>query len=122
MSEYINRDALLKLIGTMPSSPTTKREERIIRSFISTVKNFPASDVCPYYISNKHDRGDDSLCSKAGCEVKAVRPMVRGKWIPIECIVGSLHINFPGCSVCKHTVRDKTSYCPNCGAEMRGAE
>ena len=31
---------------------------------------------CPYYISNRHDRGDDSLCAKAGCEVKNVRPVV----------------------------------------------
>ena len=25
---------------------------------------------CPYYIRNKHDRGDDSLCRFLGCEVK----------------------------------------------------
>lgn len=48
-----------------------------------------------------------------------VRPVVRGKWIPIECIVGSIHINYTGCSVYKHTVRDKTRFCPNCGAEMK---
>ena len=47
MAEYIDREALLKMIGTMPSSPITDREERLIRAFISTVKNFPAADVRP---------------------------------------------------------------------------
>ena len=45
MTDYINRKALLKMIGTMPSIPLTDREERLIRAFISTVKNFPAADV-----------------------------------------------------------------------------
>ena len=47
MTDYISREALLKMIGTMPSSPITDREERLIRAFISTVKNFPAADVRP---------------------------------------------------------------------------
>lgn len=34
--------------------------------------------ICPHYIRNVHDRGDDSLCSKFKCEVAAVP-----KWIPV---------------------------------------
>ena len=47
MDELISKEALLRLIETMPSSPTTERENRLINAFITTVKNFPASDVRP---------------------------------------------------------------------------
>lgn len=33
---------------------------------------------CPHYIRNVHDRGDDSLCRKFGCEVKELP-----RWIPV---------------------------------------
>lgn len=36
------------------------------------------ANQCPYYIRNVHDRGDDSLCTKWECEVKALP-----KWIPV---------------------------------------
>lgn len=58
-----------------------------------------------------------------------VRPNVRGEWEYIECVVGSIHINFPGCSVCKRTfmipmdsAKSEFKYCPNCGADMRSEE
>ena len=34
--------------------------------------------ICPHYIRNVHDRGDDSLCDKYKCEVNALT-----KWIPV---------------------------------------
>jgi len=36
------------------------------------------SSKCPHYIHNEHDRGDDSLCDKWVCEVKAFP-----RWIPV---------------------------------------
>jgi hypothetical protein len=36
------------------------------------------ANQCPYYIRNVHNRGDDSLCTKWECEVKALP-----KWIPV---------------------------------------
>ena len=90
MTDYISREALLKLIGTMPSSPITDREERIIRAFISTVKTFPAADV---------------------------RPVVRGKWI--FCGGTWEGANILKCSECGATVYyEERNYCPNCGAWM----
>lgn len=35
--------------------------------------------ICPHYIRNVHDRGDDSLCDKYKCEVNALP-----KWIPVS--------------------------------------
>jgi hypothetical protein len=34
--------------------------------------------ICPHYIRNVHDRGDDSLCRKSRCEVNALP-----RWIPV---------------------------------------
>lgn len=36
------------------------------------------ANKCLHYIHNEHDRGDDSLCTKWGCEVKALP-----KWISV---------------------------------------
>ena len=48
-----------------------------------------------------------------------VRENVKGEWI-----VGELYNEPCTCSVCKHTFQRKAyflySYCPNCGADMRG--
>ena len=33
-------------------------------------------DICPFCISNKHDRGDDSLCRASGKEAKCGCPLV----------------------------------------------
>ena len=42
---YIEREAFLRLISILPSSPITEREDRLINAFISVVKTFPAADV-----------------------------------------------------------------------------
>lgn len=96
MTDYISREALLKLIGTMPSSPITDREERIIRAFISTVKTFPAADVRP--VKRAHWKEDWEMgCSKCS-----------------ECGEGFLWEDFNGVA--------EWNFCPNCGADMRQKE
>ena len=52
-----------------------------------------------------------------------VRPVVRGKWKPIDLTYGR---NYYFCSACEDTVDMPTAmgipmfrYCPNCGADMR---
>lgn len=107
MAEYIQREAILRLIGTPPSSPTTEREDRLISAFVSTVENFPAADV---------------------------RPVVKGEWIisignngkPVGTI----------CPICGFAWAEeidavklepalsliRTPYCPNCGARMEGKD
>lgn len=37
------------------------------------------ADICPHYRPNHHDRGDDSLCDRFMCEVKALP-----RWIPVS--------------------------------------
>ena len=90
MDELISKEALLRLIETMPSSPTTERENRLINAFITTVKNFPAADV---------------------------RPVVLGKWV--FCGGTWEGANIFKCSECgKSVYHEETNYCPNCGAMM----
>jgi hypothetical protein len=94
MAEYIEREAVVNLLRAEAERGATPYHIGLYAA-ARVVESIPAADV---------------------------RPAKPGKWIPIECIVGTIRINFPGCSVCKHTVRDKTRFCPNCGAEMEGTE
>ncbi len=89
MDEFISKKALLRLVETMPSSPTTERENRLINAFITTVKNFPAADV---------------------------RPVVRAEWLPFgkRGIYGMMY----ACSSCHAKYDGKTNFCPDCGAVM----
>ena len=95
MAEYIDRDMFLKIISHKPSSPTTDREDRLINSFISAVKNCPAADV---------------------------RPVVRGRWIMTterfapERICSSCKCRFPVSA--GEGITEVLNYCPNCGARM----
>ena len=78
------------------------------------IRNAPTIDAepegCPFYIENKHDRGDDSLCGLFHREVKCLAVETRqvGQWIDDNC------------SVCGQYVYhgDARNYCPNCGAKM----
>ena len=103
MADYINREALLKMIGTMPSSPITDREERLIRAFISTVKNFPAADVWPVVKAKWED-------------VHIKRPEIA------DLEVASMFC--PNCNRWHNEVynygnpTEMAHFCPNCGAKM----
>lgn len=48
-----------------------------------------------------------------------VRPVVRGRW---EIVTGSNGKEYMVCSECRvsQTLTGTFSYCPNCGADMRG--
>lgn len=92
---YIDKDKALNLdfkINVSLFESRRKTAERAVQAYADAISKLPAADVCPYYIGNKHDRGDDSLCRKAGCEVKAVRPVVT-------------------CGECKHWFENGTDYC-----------
>lgn len=101
MTDCIYRDMLLKMISHKPSSPTTEREDRLINSFISVVKNCPSADV---------------------------RPVVRGRWEQTTQPMGWHEEECATCSVCgEDYVLDEWAmdeftnlmhFCPNCGACM----
>jgi len=84
MEDLIRREAAQKVICGWcgicenPTLYDLMRCDDICPQFAS----IPSADVCPYYIPNKHDRGDDSLCQKAKCEVGAMRPV--NEWISVE--------------------------------------
>lgn len=77
---------------------------------VMAIEDAPTVEVCPHYIRNIHDRGDDSLCGLFHREVKCLAVETRqvGRWIDDNC------------SVCGQYVHhgDARNYCPNCGARM----
>lgn len=80
---------------------------------LSTTDVVGRDAVCPHYIKNVHDRGDDSLCGEFVCEVKELLPR-SGRWIHDgDRIVCS------ECGAQFHWSR-KTNYCPECGSHNRG--
>lgn len=87
MSEYIDREAAYEVL-TEYYHHSTEFQHLALKDALARV---PAADVversavCPHYICNVHDRGDDSLCGKYHCEVKAVERKtgrLGNNWIP----------------------------------------
>ena len=39
-------------------------------------------DECPFFIENRHDRGDDSLCRASGKEAKCGCPLIPAEDTP----------------------------------------
>lgn len=57
-------------------------------------------------------------------DAPTIDPVKHGKWIEhewAEIIEGNLVSNYE-CSQCHGWAREKTDYCPHCGARMRGEE
>ncbi len=75
MDEFISKKALLRLVETMPSSPTTEREHRLINAFITTVKNFPAADVRPVVKARWNVGADGWECSNCTIESNNTYPI-----------------------------------------------
>lgn len=131
MNDYIDRGAFERRCMFDP-------DIQDMQDVIYALRDYPAADViprseaCPYYVHNEHNRGNDSLCKKARCEVQDVRPVVRGEWIKPTGMMPPEHHGHYECSVCGFwAMRDwvrpwkgvvLTAFCPNCGADMRGKE
>ena len=95
------------------------------------IHNFHAADVvereavCPHFIRNVHDRGDDSLCGKYRCEVERKKGKWRG-WTWMKCVdyENKKYTMVRGytCSECQRGTAVATKFCPNCGTEMESDE
>ena len=58
-------------------------------------------------------------------QTEDVTPIIRGKWYDKKTTIKGAHglaYGRWGCSVCKRKFSQKSNYCPNCGADMRGEE
>lgn len=120
MVEYIERDWLLHEYDRQhKGAPGGARK---IMETAPAADVVPRGETCPYYVHNEHDRGNDSLCRKAGCEVEAVRPVVRGKWktamLAHEAFGERPRVYY--CSACNQITTFRTFYCPNCGSYNGG--
>lgn len=120
MTDYIDRGQLLADIENtirITAKDTDSSELRGARRVIARIKAMPTAEMCPHYIRNIHDRGDDSLCKKAGCEVKDVQPIVHGHWI--YAVDSDIQLGSYRCSACGNCSPHVTNYCGLCGADMR---
>ena len=106
MSDLISRQAAIDAFMTMTSDGDKADWCKWV------LKQLPSAQLegCPFYVRNKHDRGDDSLCRLFHSEIKylAIETRQVGEWINDNC------------SVCGQYVYhgDARNYCPNCGAKM----
>lgn len=126
--EYISREAAFNAILKLVPKVDDDGYCWVIRGDAAkAIDSIPAADVaprCPHYIRNVHDRGDDSLCEKWGCEVKEAAPVRHGRWT--RHYVGQENIPWGSdCSVCgewlvidRTVMNEKYHYCPNCGARL----
>jgi len=122
MAEYIDRDRTIQDVQAWATN--LNNPKMLVREdAICILQNIPAADVCPYYIGNKHDRGDDSLCRKANCEVKAVAPVRHGRWINQRAdseMCSACGVRFYISALFSVGGNDEPNFCPNCGAKMDG--
>lgn len=127
MADYIDKNYVKKcLMESWANSGIPSDAKNKMLKWLNKAPT--AADVCPHYRPNRHDRGDDSYCSAANCEVKAVQPVRRGRWEQKEIFEAKGHVEelqSAFCPVCKrfHTTPysyyyTHYDYCPNCGAKM----
>ena len=77
------------------------------------IRHFELTDLFEIYIKALED-SDAELLKIPAADVEPVR---HGKWIPYnakKCLYT--------CSECNALPKDKTKYCPNCGARMDGGK
>ena len=119
MSDLISRQAAIEEIRRYITKPNISDDESEIKGFndglelaISVLSVLPSAqpEGCPFYVRNKHDRGDDSMCRLFHRETKylAIETRQVGEWIDDKC------------SLCGQYVYhgDARNYCPRCGAYM----
>lgn len=118
MAEYIEREAAIA--AAFSATSLGNSAFRDVSDTVNRLRLIPAADVaprCPHYIRNVHDRGDDSLCVKWGCEIKEVAPVRHGRWIWQDAaVIGNPYGSYK-CE-CGCIMPHKTDYCPNCGARL----
>ena len=96
MTRYIDAD---KLYQKMLDLQGTKRERYLdIDEVRKIIKKQPTEDVTPIIRGKWYDKKTT---------IKGAHGLAYGRW---------------GCSVCKRKFSQKSNYCPNCGADMRGEE
>ena len=138
MDDYISRDAAINAVfeafadgrsayialEAIPAAGVVPKDfhERCLQIEIQKRMELERkADVCPYYLPNKHDKGNDSLCRKFNIAVNSkadVRPVVRGKWIWLEP-PDDESVGWWICSACNQEHWCESDFCPNCGADMR---
>lgn len=103
MKDYIEREAAIeavtraKLPDTTPDGVPIANGKRSVTDCVRRIKSIPAADV---------------------------KPVVRGEWI--EWWPGDCALIMTGeemlwmCGECTAKFSDQSSFCPNCGADMRG--
>lgn len=115
MAEYIDRDIFLSCERNQYCM-NCKRRKNEKGKFVYAIGDAPCR-ACG--IGDVLDDAEDFPAAD-------VRPVVRGKWKPIDLTYGR---NYYFCSACEETVDIPTAmgipmfrYCPNCGADMRVSE
>ena len=124
MAEYISREKAIDAVKQATGLGNTAFCDKW--DAMNRLRLVPAADVCPHYHPNKHDRGDDSYCDAANCEVKAVQPVRRGRWQGEADDYADGELMW-SCSFCGNRFAEwyqmpDWNYCPNCGARMDGAK
>lgn len=93
MAEYIEREAVEKFIEDgLNNQDVAKRFGHDAIEIMAEVHYMPAADVAP---------------------------VVHGRWMPFHSEAAG---DIQYCSACEIGFDAKTDYCPNCGANMDGAE
>lgn len=132
MSDLISRQAAIEALTRLANDPWNQETNASWAAGFSEaayiIENLPSAQplidaICPHYIRNEHDRGDDSLCRKFQCEVSAL-PRKTGKWIDETVTTGTTSgattiIRQYRCSVCGNLFgRIDDRFCGKCGARM----
>ena len=69
----MNYTDLVNDIETLSTYVRDGYTKAVLRRAADAIEELQAAK-CPHYIRNIHDRGDDSMCRKWTCEVKALPP------------------------------------------------
>ena len=118
MAEYIERETAVDALSKVLFAYEEKTEAQF--------KYDPELDISEWFFHRIFVQDMNGIDRQTILDIPAadVRPVVRGKWKPIDLTYGR---SYYFCSACEETVDMPTAmsipmfrYCPNCGADMRG--
>lgn len=114
MAEYIKKDEVIKLIREDKVEITPN----LLTIAMLAVPNGYSVEDCYKAINDTCDRHIKEIRNLPGADVVERQ---RGKWEykPSLYPYGVEHFE---CSLCGESVVDRTNFCSNCGADMRGEE